>query len=95
MIKYLLKIWARRKFCIRRIASFFDENPGYKGIIKQGMYFIEASNSNRGQKYFIERSNFIGGQKNFIWGLKYLSEGQIIKGVKKTLLRGLVYTNVK
>ena len=37
------------------------------------MYFIEGSNSNRGQKYssggqnyFIEGSNFIGGQKGQI-----------------------------
>ena len=48
--------------------------------IKEGMYFIEGSNSNRGQKYFsggqkyssggqkyfIKGSNFIGGQKYFI-----------------------------
>jgi hypothetical protein len=59
---------------------------GENNKIKKGMYFIEGSNFNRGQKYFsggqkyssggqkyfIEGSNFIGGQKYFIWGSKIL-----------------------
>ena len=43
--------------------------------ILNGMYFIEGSNSNRGQKYFIEGSNFIGGQKYFSRGSKILQWG--------------------
>jgi len=52
---------------------------GENNKIKKGMYFIEGSNFNRGQKYFsggqkyfIEGSNFIGGQKYFSWGSKIL-----------------------
>ena len=46
------------------------------------MYFIEGSNSNRGQKYSSGGQKYFIEGSNFIEGLKYFSEGQALIGVK-------------
>ena len=71
-LKYVLKLFTRE------LNLFFLLHSAI--TILFGMYFIEGSNFNRGQKYFS------GGQK-------YSSGGQILIGVKIFIGRGLKHFN--